>query len=99
MAFSDSLVYYSFFSFNKIGCYSSIMKCYSISYVMQCVTIDDAEWENQLQKHSLKVPSSISLLSAKDCQELGIGGVSFMPFTLLIFKLIAFGSIILLFCV
>ncbi|XP_027110064.2 structural maintenance of chromosomes flexible hinge domain-containing protein GMI1-like isoform X5 [Coffea arabica] len=40
----------------------------------KCVTIDDAEWENQLQKHSLKVPSSISLLSAKDCQELGIGG-------------------------
>lgn len=40
----------------------------------KCVTIDDAEWENQLQKRSLKLPSSNSLSSANDCQELGIGG-------------------------
>lgn len=43
---------------------------------MQCVAIEDTLWENQMQKRDLKLPSSIEILGAKDCHDLGIGGVS-----------------------
>ncbi|KAL3521653.1 hypothetical protein ACH5RR_019802 [Cinchona calisaya] len=39
----------------------------------KCVAIDDAVWDHQLEKCSLKVPTAINVLSAKDCSELGIG--------------------------
>ncbi|KAM7504877.1 hypothetical protein LguiB_003781 [Lonicera macranthoides] len=40
----------------------------------KCLTIKSAEWNLQVEKHRLKGPSSIDILSAKHCQELEFEG-------------------------
>ncbi|GJR61073.1 structural maintenance of chromosomes flexible hinge domain-containing protein GMI1 [Tanacetum coccineum] len=38
----------------------------------KCVAVDDSEWGGQLDKQNQKVPSSIEMLTSKQCCELGI---------------------------
>lgn len=43
---------------------------------MQCIAINDTEWENQTEKACQKLPSIIEVLSLSNCQELEVDGVS-----------------------
>ncbi|KVI04651.1 Histidine kinase-like ATPase, ATP-binding domain-containing protein [Cynara cardunculus var. scolymus] len=38
----------------------------------KCLAVDDAEWNQQLQKQHQKSPSSIEILTRRQCRELGI---------------------------
>ncbi|KAJ0765096.1 putative histidine kinase/HSP90-like ATPase superfamily [Helianthus annuus] len=38
----------------------------------KCLAVDDSEWNNQLEKQQQKCPSSIEILNARQCRELGI---------------------------
>lgn len=40
------------------------------------MAIEPAEWEHQVQKQRQKVPCTIEVLSARQCQELEVDGVS-----------------------
>ncbi|CAB4302019.1 unnamed protein product [Prunus armeniaca] len=40
----------------------------------KCVAVESNEWDNQLEKQRQKSPSTIDLLDAEECRELGIDG-------------------------
>ncbi|KAJ4726669.1 Protein defective in meristem silencing 3 [Melia azedarach] len=40
----------------------------------KCVSIDNIDWDRQLEKHRQKSPSTIELLNATECQELELDG-------------------------
>ncbi|PQQ04219.1 uncharacterized protein Pyn_24805 [Prunus yedoensis var. nudiflora] len=40
----------------------------------KCVAVESNEWDNQIEKQRQKSPSTIDLLDAEECQELGVDG-------------------------
>ncbi|KAL5738604.1 hypothetical protein ACOSP7_031365 [Xanthoceras sorbifolium] len=40
----------------------------------KCICVDNIDWDRQVEKQLDKTPSTIDLLNATQCQELGIGG-------------------------
>ncbi|CAI9092569.1 OLC1v1027852C1 [Oldenlandia corymbosa var. corymbosa] len=53
---------------------SSISLPVSVIDCDKFVPIEDAAWDNQIQKRNQKMPSSIEILGARDCHELGFRG-------------------------
>ncbi|KAK2665304.1 hypothetical protein Ddye_003878 [Dipteronia dyeriana] len=59
---------------NSFSCFM-VRSAYCDAHLIQCVCLDNIDWDRRVEKQPDKTPSTIDLLNTTQCQALGIDGV------------------------